>query len=103
MSQLSLETVKKCLTTEYEKYSDRVGVEKRVPDLDKLTMRDYQLIFNKLWDSFNSLQHIDKSLMRKLLEEARIFRNDVMHFRIVHEVSEEKNPCDKILRLLPSN
>ena len=99
---LSIESVNECLTTEYKKFSDRVGVEKPVPDLDKLTMMDYQLIFNNLWDSFSSLQHLDKSMMNKLLEETRIYRNDVMHFRITDEVSEETNPCDLILKMLPN-
>ena len=102
INELSKASVRKCLTTEYEKYSDRVGVEKRVPDLDKLTMRDYQLILNNLWDSFSSLQHIDKSMMNKLLEETLIYRNDVMHFRLTDEVSEETNPCDLILKMLPN-
>ena len=79
-----------------------MGVEKPVPDLDKLTMMDYQLIFNNLWDSFSSLQHLDKSMMNNLLEETRIYRNDVMHFRITDEVSEETNPCDLILKMLPN-
>ena len=79
-----------------------VGVEKPVPDLDKLTMMDYQLIFNNLWDSFSSLQHLDKSMMNKLLEETRIYRNDVMHFRLTDEVTEPTNPCDLILKMLPN-
>ncbi len=102
INDLSIESVKECLTTEYKKYADVDGVEKRVPDLDKLTMMDYQLIFNNLWDSFSSLQHLDKSMMNKLLEETRIYRNDVMHFRITDEVSEETNPCDLVLKMLPN-
>ena len=102
INDLSIESVKECLTTEYKKYADVDGVEKRVPDLDKLTMMDYQLIFNNLWDSFSSLQHLDKSMMNKLLEETRIYRNDVMHFRLTDEVSEETNPCDLILKMLPN-
>jgi len=99
---LIIESVNECLTTEYKKFSDGVGVEKPVPDLDKLTMMDYQLIFNNLWDSFSSLQHLDKSMMNKLLEETRIYRNDVMHFRITDEVFEETNPCDLVLKMLPN-
>ena len=99
---LSIESVNECLTTEYKKFSDGVGVEKPVPDLDKLTMMDYQLIFNNLWDSFSSLQHLDKSMMNKLLEETRIYRNDVMHFRLTDEVTEATNPCDLILKMLPN-
>ena len=100
---LSIESVNECLTTEYKNFSDVDGVEKRVPDLDKLTMMDYQLIFNNLWDSFSSLQHLDKSMMNKLLEETRIYRNDVMHFRLTDEASEETNPCDQVLKMLPNN
>ena len=99
---LIIESVNECLTTEYKKFSDGVGVEKPVPDLDKLTMMDYQLIFNNLWDSFSSLQHLDKSMMNKLLEETRIYRNDVMHFRLTNEVNEATNPCDLILKMLPN-
>ena len=99
---LSIESVNECLTTEYKNFSDGVGVEKPVPDLDKLTMMDYQLIFNNLWDSFSSLQHLDKSMMNKLLEETRIYRNDVMHFRLTDEVTEATNPCDLILKMLPN-
>jgi len=99
---LIIESVNECLTTEYKKFSDGVGVEKPVPDLDKLTMMDYQLIFNNLWDSFSSLQHLDKSMMNKLLEETRIYRNDVMHFRLTDEVTEATNPCDQILKMLPN-
>ena len=102
INDLSIESVKECLTTEYKKYADVDGVEKRVPDLDKLTMMDYQLIFNNLWDSFSSLQHLDKSMMNKLLEETRIYRNDVMHFRLTDEVTEATNPCDLILKMLPN-
>ena len=102
ITELSKASVKKCLTTEYKKFSDGVGVEKPVPDLDKLTMMDYQLIFNNLWDSFSSLQHLDKSMMNKLLEETRIYRNDVMHFRLTDEVTEATNPCDLILKMLPN-
>ena len=79
-----------------------MGVEKPVPDLDKLTMMDYQLILNNLWDSFSSLRHLDKSMMNKLLEETRIYRNDVMHFRLTDEVTEATNPCDLILKMLPN-
>ena len=100
---LSIESVNECLTTEYKKFSDRVGVEKPVPDLDKLTMMDYQLIFNNLWDSFSSLQHLDKSMMNKLLEETRIYRNDVMHFRVTDQFTEDTNPCDQVLKMLPNN
>ena len=99
---LSIESVNECLTTEYKNFSDVDGVEKPVPDLDKLTMMDYQLIFNNLWDSFSSLQHLDKSMMNKLLEETRIYRNDVMHFRLTDEVTEATNPCDLILKMLPN-
>ena len=99
---LSIESVNECLTTEYKNFSDGVGVEKPVPDLDKLTMMDYQMIFNNLWDSFSSLQHLDKSMMNKLLEETRIYRNDVMHFRLTDEVTEATNPCDLILKMLPN-
>ena len=99
---LIIESVNECLTTEYKKFSDGVGVEKPVPDLDKLTMMDYQLIFNNLWDSFSSLQHLDKSMMNKLLEETRIYRNDVMHFRLTDEVTEATNPCNLILKMLPN-
>ena len=102
ITELSKASVKKCLTTEYKKFSDGVGIEKPVPDLDKLTMMDYQLIFNNLWDSFSSLQHLDKSMMNKLLEETRIYRNDVMHFRLTNEVNEATNPCDLILKMLPN-
>ena len=101
INDLSIESVKECLTTEYKKYADVDGVEKRVPDLDKLTMMDYKLIFNNLWDSFSSLQHLDKSMMNKLLEETRIYRNDVMHFRLTDEASEETNPCDLVLKIIP--
>ena len=80
-----------------------MGVEKPVPDLEKLTMMDYQLILNNLWDSFSSLKHLDKSMMIKLLEEIRIYRNDVMHFRLTDEVTEETNPCDRVLKILPKN
>jgi len=66
-------------------------------------MRDYQLILNNLWDSFSSLQHLDKSMMTKLLEEIRNYRNDVMHFRLTDEASEETNPCDQVLKMLPNN
>ncbi len=103
INALSKESVKKCLTTEYQKYSDGVGVENRVPDIDKLTMRDYQLILNNLWDSFSSIQHLDKKMMNKLLEDSRNYRNDVMHFRLTDEDSEEKNPCDQLLKMLPNN
>ena len=103
ITELSKASVKKCLTTEYKKFSDGVGIEKPVPDLDKLTMMDYQLIFNNLWDSFSSLQHLDKSMMNKLLEKTRIYRNDVMHFRLTDEVTEATNPCDLILKMLPNN
>ena len=99
---LIIESVNECLTMEYKKFSDVDGVEKPVPDLDKLTMMDYQLIFNNLWDSFSSLQHLDKSMMNKLLEETRIYRNDVMHFRLTDEVTEATNPCDLILKMLPN-
>ena len=102
INDLSIESVNECLTTEYKNFSDVDGVEKPVPDLDKLTMMDYQLIFNNLWDSFSSLQHLDKSMMNKLLEETRIYRNDVMHFRLTDEVTEATNPCDLILKMLPN-
>ena len=103
INELSEASVKKCLTTEYQKYSDGVGVEKRVPDLDKLTMRDYQLILYNLWGSFSSIQHLDKKMMNKLLEDSRNYRNDVMHFRLTDEASEETNPCDQVLKMLPNN
>ena len=99
---LSIESVKECLTSAYNKRAEGEGVEKRVPDLDKLTMMDYQLIFNNLWVSFSSLQHLDKSMMNKLLEETRIYRNDVLHFRLTDEVTEATNPCDIILKMLPN-
>ena len=102
ITELSKTSVKKCLTTEYKKYSEGVGVEKRVPDLDKLTMMDYQLILNNLWDSFSSIQHLDKKMMNKLLEDSRNYRNDVMHFRLTDEASEETNPCDQVLKMLPN-
>jgi len=98
---LSIESVNECLTTEYKKFSDGVGVEKRVPDLDKLTMMDYQLILNNLWDSFSTIQHLDKKTMNRLLEDSRNYRNDVMHFRLTDEVTEETNPCDLVLKILP--
>ena len=98
---LSIESVKACLTSAYNKRAEGEGVEKRVPDLDSLTMEDYKVIFNKLWDSFSSLQHLDKSTVTKLLEETRIYRNDVMHFRLTDEVTEETNPCDLVLKILP--
>ena len=100
---LSIESVNECLTSAYNKRAEGEGVEKRVPDLDKLTMMDYQLIFNNLWDSFRSLQHLDKPMMIKLLKESRIYRNNVMHFRLTDEVSEETNPCDLVLKILPLN
>jgi hypothetical protein len=100
---LSKASVKKCLTTEYQKYSNGVGVEKRVPDLDKLTMMDYQLILNNLWDSFSTIQHLDKKTMNRLLEDSRNYRNDVMHFRLTDEVTEETNPCEQLLKMLPNN
>ena len=100
---LSIESVNECLTTEYKKFSDGVGVEKPVPDLDKLTMMDYQLIFNNLWDSFSSLKHLDKSMIIKLLVETRNYRNDVMHFRLTDQVTEETNPCNLVLKMLPNN
>ena len=103
ITELSKASVKKCLTTEYKKFSDGVGVEKPVPDLDKLTMMDYQLIFNNLWDSFSSLKHLDKSMIIKLLVETRNYRNDVMHFRLTDQVTEETNPCDLVLKMLPNN
>ena len=103
ITELSKASVKKCLTTEYKKFSDGVGVEKPVPDLDKLTMMDYQLIFNNLWDSFSSLKHLDKSMIIKLLVETRNYRNDVMHFRLTDHVTEETNPCDLVLKMLPNN
>ena len=80
-----------------------MGIEKPVPDLDKLTMMDYQLIFNNLWDSFSSLKHLDKSMIIKLLVETRNYRNDVMHFRLTDQVTEETNPCDLVLKMLPNN
>jgi hypothetical protein len=98
---LSIESVNECLTSAYNKRAEGEGVEKRVPDLDNLTMEDYKVIFNKLWDSFGSLQHLDKSTVTKLLEETRIYRNDVMHFRLTDEVTEETNPCDLVLKILP--
>ena len=103
ITELSKASVKKCLTTEYKKFSDGVGIEKPVPDLDKLTMMDYQLIFNNLWDSFSSLKHLDKSMIIKLLVETRNYRNDVMHFRLTDQVTEETNPCDLVLKMLPNN
>jgi len=103
INELSIETIKQCLTTVYEKLSAGAGVEKRVPDLDKLTMMDYQLIFNNLWDSFSSLKHLDKSMIIKLLVETRNYRNDVMHFRLTDHVTEETNPCDLVLKMLPNN
>ena len=103
ITELSKASVKKCLTTEYKKFSDGVGIEKPVPDLDKLTMMDYQLIFNNLWDSFSSLKHLDKSMIIKLLVETRNYRNDVMHFRLTDQVTEETNPCDLVLKMLPIN
>ena len=103
ITELSKASVKKYLTTEYKKFSDGVGIEKPVPDLDKLTMMDYQLIFNNLWDSFSSLKHLDKSMIIKLLVETRNYRNDVMHFRLTDQVTEETNPCDLVLKMLPNN
>jgi hypothetical protein len=102
INELSIETIKQCLTTVYEKISAGAGVEKRVPDLDKLTMWDYQQILIKLWDSFSSLQHLDKSMMNKLLEDSRNYRNDVMHFKLKDEAFEETNPCDQVLKMLPN-
>ena len=34
---------------------------------------------------------------------SRNYRNDVMHFRLTDETSEETNPCDQVLKLLPNN
>ena len=102
ISGLSIESVNEGLTTEYKNLSRGSGIVRPVPDLDKLTMIDYELIFDNLWDSFSSLQHLDKSMMNKLLEETRIYRNDVMHFRLTDEVTEATNPCDLILKMLPN-
>jgi hypothetical protein len=98
---LSIESVKACLTSAYNKRAEGEGVEKRVPDLDSLTMEDYKVIFNKLWDSFSSLQHLDKSSIIILLEKSRDYRNDVMHFRITGHDTEETNPCELMLKILP--
>ena len=101
INQLSTQDVKKCLTTGYYKYSVGTGSGRRVPSIDRLSMNDYKMIFDKLWDSFSSLKHLDKSMMIKLLEEIRIYRNDVMHFRITVEGPEVTNPCDQLLKMLP--
>ena len=101
ISGLSIESVNEGLTTEYKNLSRGSGIVRPVPDLDKLTMIDYELIFDNLWDSFRSLQHLDKPMMIKLLKESRIYRNNVMHFRLTDEVSEETNPCDLVLKILP--
>ena len=34
---------------------------------------------------------------------SRNYRNDVMHFRLTDEASEETNPCDQVLKMLPNN
>ena len=72
-------------------------------DQQRRLVQTPQLILNNLWDSFSSIQHLDKKMMNKLLEDSRNYRNDVMHFRLTDEAAEETNPCDQVLKMLPNN
>ena len=57
------------------------AIRREVSEPGDMTFGEYQEAIGRLWDQLG-LEHLDRSIVLKLVDTAREYRNAVMHFRL---------------------
>ena len=67
--------------------------------LDLLTLGDYCILIDHLWEKLKILKNYDKKYVMKILNDVRKFRNDVVHLRKTINLQRNLELCEEVNRM----